>query len=324
TFQVQARMQPWASGASVSVTTMVGVQVGADRVTIAVGRASPVWVDGAAVTLPANGAAYSLAGGTVRELTSTSYEISENTGETVTVSINGNPGQQYLNVTMTPPGAVEGLLGADSDNLANEFTLPNGTVLPQPLTYSELYTTWANAWRVTQAGSLLDYGPGQTTATFTDLNFPSDAGATATLPASAIEAVAALVAEAGITDPGLALGAEEDYLATGDVRFIQSAAALQGTTTTAAIAAPPPDPNATNAIGIYSSTPTATESTSGVTPVTFAVYQTEPSSSAQVVDYAVVAPSSVYVGAGNFASGVLPSGQVTIAAGQTNATLTTT
>ena len=49
-FQVQVRMLPWFGGASVSVTTMAAIQVGGDRVTVAVGRSSPVWVDGVAVT----------------------------------------------------------------------------------------------------------------------------------------------------------------------------------------------------------------------------------------------------------------------------------
>ena len=70
-----------------------------------------------------------------------------------------------------PAGSVDGLLGNANGNSASDFVLPDRTILSQPLSYSDLYTTWANAWRVTQADSLLDYGPGQTTATFTDTNF---------------------------------------------------------------------------------------------------------------------------------------------------------
>jgi hypothetical protein len=253
-FLVQARMQPWYNGVSVSITTMVAVQVGSDRVTIGLGRSSPVWVDGHAFTLPSNdAAAYLPAGaGTIRQLTSTSYQITEGTGETVTIGEWGDSRGQTLYATISgPPGAVQGLLGTDSGNLANEFVLPNGTVLQQPLSYSDLYTTWANAWRVTQSSSLFDYGPGQTTATFTDVNFPSDAAETGTLPASALAAAEALVAQAGITDPGLALGAAEDYLATGDTSFIQGAARLQGTVNTTAIAAPPLNPNATGGVGVF-------------------------------------------------------------------------
>ena len=51
---------------------------------------------------------------------------------------------------------------------------PDGTVLPQPLTSDQLYNVYGNSWRVSQATSLFDYGSGQTTQTFTDLNFPVD------------------------------------------------------------------------------------------------------------------------------------------------------
>jgi hypothetical protein len=62
-----------------------------------------------------------------------------------------------------------------TDDAIAAVTLPDGEVLQQPLTTTELYGTFANAWRVTQATSLFDYGPGRSTATFTDsIRAPSD------------------------------------------------------------------------------------------------------------------------------------------------------
>ena len=52
-FQVQVRLQPWYTGASVTVMTMIGAQVGSDRVTFGLGRDQTVWVDGAPSTLSA-------------------------------------------------------------------------------------------------------------------------------------------------------------------------------------------------------------------------------------------------------------------------------
>ena len=49
---------------------------------------------------------------------------------------------------------MQGLLGTDSRQ-ADDFTLPDGSVLPQPLSGSELYGTFAEAWSVTPANSLL-------------------------------------------------------------------------------------------------------------------------------------------------------------------------
>ena len=65
------------------------------------------------------------------------------------------------------------MLGSDSGQ-ANDFQTADGTVIPQPLSSRELYGAFADAWRVTQGSSLMNYLAGQTTATFTDVNFPAD------------------------------------------------------------------------------------------------------------------------------------------------------
>jgi hypothetical protein len=112
-----------------------------------------------------------LSGGFLIETAANQYQIVWNTGEVLKVTTSSS----YLNVStqLGPsdgPGSVQGLLGADTGQ-ANDFQLANGTVLSQPLTSAELYGEFANAWRVTQSSSLLDYGTGQTTATFTNVNF---------------------------------------------------------------------------------------------------------------------------------------------------------
>ena len=82
------------------------------------------------------------------------------------------PSQQqwYLNVTVNQTTAHEGIYGA----LAPRSwlpALPGGVSLgPKPESphqrYLDLYGKFADAWRVTDATSLFDYGPGQSTATF--------------------------------------------------------------------------------------------------------------------------------------------------------------
>jgi hypothetical protein len=51
TFFVQARFQPFDNSAAASAITQVAALVGSDRITVGVGRDSPVWVDGSAATL---------------------------------------------------------------------------------------------------------------------------------------------------------------------------------------------------------------------------------------------------------------------------------
>jgi hypothetical protein len=129
------------------------------------------------------------------------------------------------------------------------------------------------------------------------------------------------VAAAGITDPNAAAAAEFDYLASGgDLGVVESdASAFQGIATTAADITP--SGPAPAVLGVVPSAPSVAESQSGATPVTFDVYLTTVESSATEVDYTVIAPNSIDLGASAF-GGTLPSGKITLAAGTTSGTLT--
>ena len=129
-----------------------------------------------------------------------------------------------------------------------------------------------------------------------------------------------MVAAAGITDPNLAAAAELDYIATGDPDFVAGDAAAQipgGTTAAGVTQSTPPAP----ALGVMASSSTVVESAGAPTAVVFDLYLTSASSTDTPVDYAVVAP-----GAGSFTAadfgGILPSGEVTIPAGQTTGQFT--
>ena len=203
-----------------------------------------------------------LNGGSLTELAGNVYKITWNSGETATVgSGDGTELSIFTQLSSTDgPGSVKGLLGADTGQ-ANDFQLADGTVLPQPLTQAQLYGEYADAWRVTQASSLLDYGAGQTTATFTDPNFPAQPGSLSDFSAAQIAAAAQLVAAAGITNPNFVAAAELDYLETNDPSYISSAAAasqIEPNTTLANITPTPPAPPASGgfdgdqvSLGIY-------------------------------------------------------------------------
>ena len=77
----------------------------------------------------------------------------------------------------------------------------------------------------------------------------------------------------------------------------------------------------TAAIGVTANAATVTEAASGATAVTFTAYLTAAEAGDTVVDYTVATPSAGFLGAAAF-GGTLPSGSVTIAAGQTSAQFT--
>ncbi|HVV92957.1 MAG TPA: VWD domain-containing protein, partial [Hyphomicrobiales bacterium] len=322
-FEVQARMQPWAQGTGVSVMTEIAAKVGSDRVTFDIGRANTVWVDGKAAKLDLNHPVVELDGGAVAEVAPNSYLVTWKTGETIAVTDSGT----YLNVTTLlgtgdGPNSVKGLLGP-ADGAAHAFELADGTVLNQPLTAAELYGEFANSWRVTNKTSLFDYGKGQTTATFTDKDFPAHPITLADLPADVVANAAAVVAAAGITDPVIAQQAELDFLATGDASFIATASQVQAQSavpTTTLV-----DPSAAGApamAGIGAHDAKLTQATAGTTAVTFEVYLTQAATSDTTIHYAVVGGAG-HLGASAF-GGTLPSGDAVIRQGQTTAEVTIT
>ena len=323
-FQVQIRLSPYGAGPdSATITTELAVQVGNDRVTFDGNRAATVWVDGVASGISTAANTLTLSGGTITELSQNEYQITENTGEVVDITTGSYEGYTIDLAPSAKPGSVQGLLGSFSGS-ANDFQLPDGTVLGSSLTSVQLYQTFGNAWRITDATSLLDYAPGQNTATFTDLSHPSYGLPVSSLPTTVVAAATAAVAAAGITDPTAAADAVYDYLVTGNPSFITSTATSGSTAPVTANAvitqsAPPPP-----SIGISPSAPTLTE-ISGQTPVTFTISLTSAAAADTVVNYAVSAAAidqgKTYFNAGDF-GGTLPSGTVTIHAGQTQAQIT--
>jgi hypothetical protein len=322
TFAVQARMQPLGSS-SVTLNTEIAAQIGNDRVTFEAGRANTVFIDGVASSLSSLNAVVTLAGGVLEENSANSYTLVWNTGEQLQVTDEGT----YLNATVSLPnsdaGKVQGLLGNDDGNPSNDLMLPGGTVLPQPTTYSELYGQYADAWRVTDPTSLMDYGPGQDTASFTNTNFPYNQVSLGNLPPDAVAQAEAAAAAAGITDPNLVLAAVEDYLLTGNPNALIGSENVQqqegGKSTTGTTPTAPPPVVA--AVGVFANLPSVVESTTGANSVGFTVSLTSAEANATTVDYQVVDSGPGFLSAADF-GGILPSGTVTIAAGQTSALFT--
>ena len=232
-YQVQIRLQPYGDSYSVTIMTQIAAAVGNDRVTFDL-RLAPT---PSGLTEPVHLERGQSSRGLERR--DTLRDIHDLIRDFLEFWRNSPRDKQWLVSSLSTQlgsaahsGAVKGLLGSDSGK-ANDFQLADGTVLAQPLTTAQLYGEYANAWRVSQTTSLLDDGPGQTTATFTNLNFPTDPVSLSDLPAALVTQAAQAVAAAGITDPNVAAAAEFDYAETGDPSFISGAATVsQGLPTT--------------------------------------------------------------------------------------------
>jgi von Willebrand factor type D domain len=154
-FDVEIRTMPWTLNHLASLTTQAAAQVGAHVIDFILG--GTVKIDGAVDTvLSAAHPEQRLDGGTLTALGSGGYQLDWTGGERLTVSNEGF----YLNLQTTlaatdGPGSVQGLLGALRGQ-ANDLSLPDGTVLKQPVPDTTLLGEFADAWRVSPAASLLD------------------------------------------------------------------------------------------------------------------------------------------------------------------------
>jgi hypothetical protein len=100
----------------------------------------------------------SLADGTLTRLSAATYRLTWSAGESVTVSVTGQGAWLDWSVALGPhdgAGSMQGLLGSDSGQ-ATDFQLPDGSVLPQPLSDDQILGVFADAWRVAPGASIFD------------------------------------------------------------------------------------------------------------------------------------------------------------------------
>ncbi|NJL99966.1 MAG: hypothetical protein HC924_14725, partial [Synechococcaceae cyanobacterium SM2_3_2] len=216
-FVVQTRMQPWRASSSATVNTGVATQVGSQRINVLLPNVLAIdgaVVEGTSLDLTLDGGRLTRSGNAI--------SIFWDTGDFISVSIPGD----HINVRAQPDplraGQVSGLLGNFNGDPMDDISTADGVVLNQPIKIDELYGVYSESWRITQAESLFDYGPGEFTDTFTDPNFPTNPRTPEQLftenPQAAVQAHATCQAQ-GITDPILLEACKLDVLVTGDPGF---------------------------------------------------------------------------------------------------------
>jgi subtilisin family serine protease len=172
----------------VSVNTAAALRVGGHRVTYqaaangqANGLGMQVRVDGTLTPIPAGG--HALPGGGRLSPVGNGLLVDAPDGSTITLLPNfwGPPHNiWYLSIAVANTRGSEGIMGAIAagswlPRLANGASLgPRPAALPQR--YADMYGTFANSWRVTNATTLFDYAPGTSTGSFTVKNWPPQNG----------------------------------------------------------------------------------------------------------------------------------------------------
>ncbi|MDY7094864.1 MAG: DNRLRE domain-containing protein [Acidobacteriota bacterium] len=240
-FEVQVR-QAGGSGGRVSYNKAAALLVGTDRVGFYVnppGGGGPLMVNGEAVAL-ADGETYDLPGGGSVSRTSSTYtvlwpSIGPGASSYVRVKRSGSS-VTYFNVRVHPAaalaGTLVGLLGNYDGHGTNDFVLRDGTPLPSPPSFDQLYDCSVTdcfayddprGWIIRDsAESLFDYDIG-----LGPLDYAPENGSMYPLVETSLDDFdPALVAwaqsqcvAAGITDPMLLQACILDIVVSGDVEM---------------------------------------------------------------------------------------------------------
>jgi len=219
--EIQTRQQPWGNSNTASVNTGVSLKLAGQRIALYSGQANPLVINGTPVNL-AKGALYAV-GENLITRQDEHYSIFSAQNDQIDLSIYYN---KFINIDVvldsSRKGKVVGLLGNYNQATNDDFALRNGTVIGGSISNQQLYGTFGNSWRITQAKSLFDYSSGQNTNTFTNLNFPANNGAKSVSP-RVLAAAQQTAKNAGITDPELLKNAAFDLAVTqGDRAFLKA------------------------------------------------------------------------------------------------------
>jgi hypothetical protein len=221
---VQVRQEPYNASTFVSSFSAVAAQVGQHRVGLYLGQDPPLHVDGVQ-TDP--GCGINFEDGSKIVTTGDAYEVDWASGESLQVRLH----ETFLDVNValaaSDAGSVQGLLGNFDGDPTNDYAARDGTVYPQPIAAQTLYGLFSSQWRLSQQESLFDYANGQSTATFTDLGFPSSFYTASSLPPATYKTAQTTCTNAGVTDPTLLNACILDVGVTANVEFASSAMVAQ-------------------------------------------------------------------------------------------------
>jgi RHS repeat-associated protein len=227
--EIQVRQEPWTGRTDVTFGTAVAVNVTGDRVGVYAREPSFLMVNGTAVNAPDMTERLPHGGTLVHH--GALVKIMWPDGSRLTVTLVGTT----LNYNYRPaPGVgaqLHGLLGSADGNPGNDLTGRDGVVLEpsDPAYNKKLYQQFGNSWRISQAESLFDYQPGESTATFTRLDIPSADETAGSLPSAARANAEAICRAVGVQNQPTLDDCILDVGLTGDPAFAAGSAAVAAT-----------------------------------------------------------------------------------------------
>lgn len=218
-FEVQGRFK--GVGDNASLPSAVAIKAGGERIGIYQGK---LQINARNV----NEASFPivLEGGARVDKNGGEYRIIAPTGEWVEVS-----GSSVLTIKVTVPKSrlskMYGLLGNYNNNPNDDMKTRQGKVVGINPNYDQLYKEFGNSWRIPQPESLFAYEVGETTATFTNLNFPKKLLTLADFTTQQKQEAERVCRSAGVTASAMLESCMFDVLVTGDRSFANVSAYVQ-------------------------------------------------------------------------------------------------
>ncbi|MCC1495020.1 RHS repeat-associated core domain-containing protein, partial [Cognatishimia sp. F0-27] len=134
-------------------------------------------------------------------------------------------GANHLRPFVAGDQTVSGLMGNADGEVANDFALRDGSILPNPLPQDVLYGAFADSWRILPEESLFLYDDDESTETFTDPNFPGNILTLDDLDPDVVADAEAIAREAGLVPGTFEFETTVlDIAVTGDPIFAQGVA----------------------------------------------------------------------------------------------------
>lgn len=239
-FEVQGRFK--GVGDNASLPSAVAIKAGGERIGIYQGKLKindrnvneaslPIVLEGGARVYKEGG----------------EYRVIAPTGEWVEVS-----GSSVLTIKVTVPKSrlskMYGLLGNYNNNPNDDLKTRQGKAVGIALNYDQLYKEYGNSWRIPQQESLFAYEVGETTTTFTNLNFPKKVLTLADFTTQQKQEAERVCRSAGVTASAMLESCMFDVLVTGDRSFANVSAYVQSdvkvTANITPIESPKPQPSA--------------------------------------------------------------------------------
>lgn len=219
-FEVQVRQEPWEDSRWVAINTAAVIKTASHTIQVA--------PDGYKIGLLVDGKNYplkttELSGGDTLTVTSnpTRVDVGTKDGTVVTLMNVGNYG---VDVTIDPSdelkGKVEGLLGNYDEEEKNDLRV-RGSDTTIGTDFGQLYSAYADSWRVNDKTALFTYAPNKKTASYTNRAFPYERFDAKSQPGYA--AATDICKRLGVVDPISLADCALDVMVTGRPEFARSA-----------------------------------------------------------------------------------------------------